>query len=136
MRLRFTTTSFSRPLVGREDYNEIRGILNHDPTAEIEPKSDTIAKHFSGHMDMFKYCGIGLLIGAIGTGIFGEPSIFVAVSGLSMAGLMFTGLLFLVQAPSYASFKRKKATFFEELKFAILNTSSYEEFDLAFNKKR
>ncbi len=136
MRVQYTTTTFSRPTISRQNYEELKVILIRNPQTDIEPPSQTISQRFSGHMSMFKYCGIGLLIGAIGTGIFGEPSVFVAVSGISMLGLFFTGIHFLFESPSYATFKKKKAAFFEELKTAILNTSSYEQFDLIFNRRR
>lgn len=135
MRVQYTTTTFSRPTIGRQDYNELKEILTRNPRADIEPPTQSITERFKGHMDMFKYCGIGLVVGAIGTGIFGEPSVFVAVSGLSMLGLMFTGIHFLFESPSYATFKKKKAAFFEELRTAVLNTTSYEQFDLVFNRK-
>lgn len=133
MRVQYTTTSFNRPTIGREDYQELKTKLSKNPQAVIEPPSPTIMERFKGHMDMFKYGGIGMLVGLIAGVIIGEAAVVIYMP--SFIVIMFTGVHLLMEAPSYATFKKKKAAFFNELKTAVIITTSYEQFDLVFNRR-
>lgn len=133
MRIQYTTTSFSRPIVDRQDYQELKARLSKNQQADIEPPSPTIIERFKGHMNMFKYGGIGILVGLIAGAIIGEAAVIIYMP--SFIVIMFTGIHLLMEAPSYATFKKKKAAFFEELKTAVINTTSYEQFDLVFNRR-
>lgn len=135
MKIEYTTTTFNRPIVGRQDYEELKNILSKDPHSEIEPKSETITERFSDSIKLLKICGICLIIGMIGTEMYGD-GIFVFVLGISSLGLLFSLIMFLFQAPSYATFINKKKAFFDELKTAVINTNSFDQFDLVFNRKQ
>lgn len=133
MRIQYTTTSFSRPIVDRQDYQELKARLSKNQQADIEPASPTIIERFKGHMNMFKYGGIGILVGLIAGAIIGEAAVIIYMP--SFIVIMFTGIHLLMEAPSYATFKKKKTAFFVELKTAVINTTSYEQFDLVFNRR-
>lgn len=130
--IQYTKTYFTEPgRISEETYNEIRGILVRNPNSEVDPNPETFSQRFSG---ILKTIGISFLIGLFCVGVGKDNSLWVPVGAISFLTCFVFILLLLLEGPSYATYVKQKKEYFERMKYAIQNTSSYWEYATMFYK--
>lgn len=135
--IEYTTTKFVKPQpIGENEYRQLKQEIDKNPNYEIVPEGESFTEHFEGY---FKWMGIGLgggfLLMMIGGSLL-DGSNWLALFMIPGFLLFFLGFgiiirLFL-EAPSFAKFKRQKRNYFENMKIAIQQTDSYDDFINAF----
>lgn len=75
---------------------------------------------------------MGLIITASSKG--SEPSVWNAVMGLSFFACFICGIMLLLEGPSFATSIKEREDYFDKMKYAIQNTSSYSAYVSSFHK--
>jgi hypothetical protein len=137
----YTKTSFREPgMISEETYNKIREQLKTNPDFKIDPEFETFSEHFKVSLTTIKICLIigvlTLLIGLISTSHAGDFGDMMAIPcGISFLIVLVCSLFVLLpEGPSYATYAKKHIEYFDRMKYAIKNSSSYSEFLRNFYK--
>jgi len=132
-KIRYTTTSFRESVVTEEVYNELKKQLDKNPNANLDSSSESFIDHFKG-----KFIGIGIsfLIFIVLMSIFEKDGFHVPIAFISLLVCIFSILHLFLEAPSYATYIKKKQDYFSRLRYALQNTSSYKEFINIFYNDR
>ncbi|WP_233898041.1 hypothetical protein [Tenacibaculum piscium] len=136
-KIEYTKVEFVRPqAINDREYYELKKRINSNPNYEIVDEGDSFTEHFQ---PFFKIIGIGLIGGfllmLIGVelldgsnwlALFMLPGILLFIGG-------FYGIIQLfLEAPSYATYKRKKRDYFGRMKNSIEKTDNYDDFVSSF----
>lgn len=135
--IEYTTTKFVKPQpIGENEYRQFKRELDKNPDYEIIPEGESFTEHFEGD---FKWIGIGLgggfllmmigcelLDGSNWLALFMMPGSLLFLGGIGKIFRLF------LEAPSFAKFKRQKRNHFENMKTAIQQTDTYDDFVNAF----
>jgi hypothetical protein len=136
-RVNYTKTYFNEP--GRIDqgtYEALKIKISRNPNYDIDTKSETFSQNFKEELTYFKIGGILLFPCLIITANLDDDGIGIKIFGglavVSFLAVFFTGIMLLLEGPSYATYLKKKSEYFSRLKYAIQNTNSYYEFCISF----
>ncbi len=132
-RIRYTKTYFQTPSRISEDvYYELKKELSRNPNFDIA-QGETFSQHFKGSLTAIKI-GLGVFIVILiistaldmDTGTAGDRFGFFAGIGFLVA--LVNGIYLMLEGPSYATFIKKSNEYFSRMKYAIINSSNYNEF--------
>ncbi|QQS30055.1 MAG: hypothetical protein IPM47_03645 [Sphingobacteriales bacterium] len=123
------------PLVGLEEYSKMKLYFKENTHASISYVDESFIDYFTGYFNWLLISFIGGIV-LISISILFEQSIIFLI-------FMLPGLLLLIAAarlfiqfitdiPSYFEYKEKKKKYYDGLKKAIVESSSYEEFKVKY----
>ncbi len=128
----YTKTYFNPPgQITEELYKKIRIQLDINSQLEIDPNPETFTKHFSSSFKTIGICiGLSIICGLI----IGDAKehVLVPVIGISMFIVLITIVYLILEGPSYATYVKAKRDYFDRMKYAIQNTSGYNDFVRVF----
>jgi hypothetical protein len=131
----YTKTSFREPgIISASQYDKLRGLLLRNPNIDLDPNSESFTEHFKG---LLIGIGITFIIPLLLLSIFdAKEGIHIPIIYISIIICIFSILRLFMEAPSYATYVKKRNEYFSRMKYAIQNTSSYKEFLKAFYGER
>ena len=125
-RIQYTSTKFVKPgSISERQFWAIKQELNRNPSFDFEPESESFTQRFSGQ---FKVIGGCFALAVIIFSIFEDGTPLIAVGGISMVISILSIFHLFIEAPSYATYSRKKRNYFSRMKIAIQESDSYDEF--------
>ena len=128
--IQYTKTYFREPLPISEDtYYRIRAQLISNPDIDLDPNPETFSKHFKGKLMTI---GISFLLALLFLSISENGTLMFGIGGISFVIFIVSPWGLLLEGPSYATYIKKKKEYFERMKYAINNTTSYREFRTLF----
>jgi hypothetical protein len=137
----YTTTRFREPgIISEEMYNKAKEQLKMNPDFEIDPNFETFSQHFKVSLTTITICLIVgvlcLLIGLTSTSHTGDFGDMLAIPcGICFLIVIICSVFVLLpEGPSYATYAKKHEEYFDRMKYAIKNSSSYSEFISIFYK--
>lgn len=129
--LSFEYHNFVKPNINRQQFEALKKVLTEDPAAIIEPKSKTFIEQFTL---LFKILGGSILLGLISLIIiygFDADSIvgiFILLVVTSILAILKFLYLLIMEGATYANFLKRKESYYQSLRVAVMQSTSYEDF--------
>jgi hypothetical protein len=125
-KIRYTKTFFQVPEKISEDaFYSLKNELSRNPNFEIA-KGETFTEHYKG---AFNVMGISVLV-VIALSVIGikDGNPLMLLMGIAVIAILINIFNLFLEAPSFATYVKKRDEYFSRMKYAIINSNNYSEF--------
>jgi len=122
----YTKTSFRYPdKISEQEYNNILSKLRQNSNYNILEQAETFSTHFKIEL---RTMGISVGVMILLIPFMEKQGITVLIFAVCFLSLFGMGISLLTEGPSFATYVKQRDEYFDKMKYAILNSSSYTHF--------